>query len=169
MKATRMLGQTIQGTQNSGCYAGLMHTEMRFIDENIRIPQTFTSSEGWTLPEEEIVTKKFIVIIRKCDTCNYTEEIKKEYLEPEQLDKDMIIPLPGSPENILTTSDVDKENRTVSELSHPIIATSGKDLHAAVAQTLGITKEQAKISTFGARFGTGKEKMQQFINKDKER
>lgn len=50
--------------ENNICYAGLLHSEISFEEEDIM---------------------KFVVITKKCDTCDYKEIERKAYFQPEEI------------------------------------------------------------------------------------
>lgn len=56
--------RNISSLENNLCYAGLLHSEISFTEEE---------------------KKQFVIITKKCDTCGFEEVEKKEYFQPEEI------------------------------------------------------------------------------------
>lgn len=73
------------GGQNI-CYAGLVHTEMSFIEEHE--VENIPCADGLM---ESVKIKNYISIKKKCDSCNYSSEEKKEFEVPEQVHDNQVL------------------------------------------------------------------------------
>jgi hypothetical protein len=74
------------------CYAGLLHSEMSFTEEvegTAAMPEV-TGDIVELTDIKDVVKKNFVVIKKKCDTCDFESEEKKEYIVPEQV-KDEVL------------------------------------------------------------------------------
>jgi hypothetical protein len=69
--------------ENPLCYAGLIHSEMTFEDIEEEVPSI--SPDQIAVEPTMLITKRYVVITKYCDTCGYCVEERKEYSEPEQI------------------------------------------------------------------------------------
>jgi hypothetical protein len=85
--------QTTKG-QNV-CYAGLVHTEMSFLNEDTELTdedKKLIINPPSNLEEKRYFLKKtYVLIKKKCDNCEYYSEEKKEYIVPEQIHNEEVL------------------------------------------------------------------------------
>lgn len=77
--------------QNKICYAGLLHSEMSFEELEVEVPSS--SPEELAVEPTTLVKKTYVVITKKCDTCGYTDVIKKEYNAPAPVEGGQLLGL----------------------------------------------------------------------------
>lgn len=89
------------------CYAGLVHSEMSFAEEAVEARE-IRSGELCG----DSITKNYVVITKKCDSCNFTDVIKKEYIVPAVVEEGDVLQVfeEAKPQAIVVDED---------ELSHP--------------------------------------------------
>jgi ribosomal protein S27AE len=66
---------------NNVCYGGLLHSEMSFVDEDEETPSI--SPNELAVEPTTLITKHYVVITKKCDTCGYTEVEHKEFVRKD--------------------------------------------------------------------------------------
>ena len=74
---------------NNICYAGLVHSELAFTEEQEEYPSI--SPDQLAVEPTILITKKYILVRKKCDTCTYYDEEKKEYHEPEEVKANQVL------------------------------------------------------------------------------